>query len=116
MNAGGDHEGPRRGAWRPLPTQNTAPTSLRTSLDKLASTLGLTSVDSVNALFLEWPEIVGSDLANHCKPRRLTDGVLTVQASDPQWATELGWMTTLLVERCCEALGEGAVVRVRITQ
>ena len=91
------------------------PTELRASLDRLASTLGMTSVDSVNALMIDWPDIVGPELAVHCKPRRLRDRVLVVEASDRQWATELQWMTTLLAERCCDALGEGAVEAVRVT-
>ena len=105
----------RRPAWSPLPNRGSPPTPLRAALDNLASTLGLTSVDSVNALFLEWPEIVGPDLAERCKPRRLTDGVLTIEATDRQWATELQWMQNLLIERCCAALGEDAVTDVRIT-
>jgi predicted nucleic acid-binding Zn ribbon protein len=100
--------------WKPLPTYSTAPTPLRSALDNLASTLGLTDVDSINALFVDWPEIVGEHLAQHCKPRALRDQVLTIEASDHQWATELKWMTSLLIERCCDALGEGAVTDVRI--
>jgi len=89
---------------------------LRNALDKLASTLGLTSVDGINALFVEWPEVVGDHLAQHCKPRSLRDQVLTIEASDQQWATELKWMTSLLIERCCAALGEDAVTSVRIVR
>jgi predicted nucleic acid-binding Zn ribbon protein len=39
---------------------------------------------------------------------------LTIEASDQQWATELKWMTSLLIERCCDALGLDAVTEVRI--
>ena len=78
--------------------------------------MGLTDVDSINALFVDWPEIVGEQLAAHCAPRSLRDQVLTIEASDQQWATELKWMTTLLMERCCEALGPKAVTAVRIVR
>lgn len=87
---------------------------MRTTLDNLASTLGLTDVDSITALFVDWPEIVGEQLAQHCKPRSLRDRVLTIEASDQQWATELKWMASLLIERCCVALGPGSVAEVRI--
>ncbi|MGY9081059.1 MAG: DciA family protein [Acidimicrobiales bacterium] len=87
---------------------------MRSALDNLASTLGLTNVDSINALFVDWPEIVGEQLAKHCVPRSLRDQVLTIEASDQQWATELKWMTSLLIERCCDALGLDAVTEVRI--
>lgn len=102
--------------WTPLPSHNTAPTPLRSALDNLASTLGLTDVDSINALFVDWPDIVGEHLAEHCKPRALRDQVLTIEASDQQWATELKWMTSLLIERCCSALGPDAVNAVRIVR
>lgn len=76
--------------------------------------MGMTNVDSINALFVEWPDIVGEHLAQHCVPRSLRDQVLTIEATDQQWATELKWMTSLLIDRCCEALGADAVTDVRI--
>ena len=78
--------------------------------------MGLTNVDSINALFVDWPEIVGAQLAQHCAPRSLRDQILTIEASDQQWATELKWMTSLLMERCCAALGPDAVIDVRIVR
>jgi len=102
--------------WTPLPTDSSAPTPLLSALDNLASTMGLTNVDSINALFVDWPEIVGEQLAQHCAPRSLRDQILTIEASDQQWATELKWMTSLLMERCCAALGPGAVTDVRIVR
>jgi len=106
----------KKRGWTPLPTHSSAPTPLRSALDNLASTFGMTDVDSINALFVEWPEIVGEHLAEHCKPRSLRDQVLTIEASDQQWATELKWMTSLLMERCCAALGDEAVTSVRIVR
>ncbi|MDB2391814.1 DUF721 domain-containing protein [Acidimicrobiaceae bacterium] len=102
--------------WTPLPTYSSAPTPLLSALDNLASTMGLTNVDSINALFVDWPEIVGEQLAQHCAPRSLRDQILTIEASDQQWATELKWMTSLLMERCCVALGPDAVTDVRIVR
>jgi len=89
---------------------------LRSALDNLAATMGLTDVDAITALFVDWPEIVGEHLGGHCKPRSLRDQVLTIEASDQQWATELKWMKPLLMERCCEALGADAVTSVRIVR
>ena len=109
------HSGRKRARITPLPTYySPAPTPLRGALDALASTMGMTNVDGINALFVEWPEIVGEQLATHCKPRSLRDQVLTIEASDQQWATELTWMKPLVIERCCAALGDDAVTEVRI--
>ena len=109
---------PRRSGPRftPLPSHSNAPTPVRASLDHLAQTLGMTDVDSINALFLDWAAIVGAELANRCSPRSLRDRILTIEAVDQQWATELQWMQNLLIERCCDALGPGAVESVRIVR
>lgn len=114
-DARNDRGGRRRG-WTALPGANRSPTPLRNSLDNLASTLGLTSVDAMNALIVDWGAIVGEHLAEQCKPMTLRDGVLTIEARDHQWATELKWMTGLVVERCDLALGEGTVSDVRIVR
>ena len=110
------HDKRSKRSWTPLTTHAPAPVPLRSALDNLASTLGLTNVDSINALFVDWPEIVGEQLAQHCKPRSLRDQVLTIEASDQQWATELKWMTTPLIDRCCAALGPDTVTSVRIVR
>ena len=89
---------------------------MRHALDALASTLGMTDVDSINALFVEWPTIVGEHLGDQCRPTSLRNQILTVEARDQQWATELKWMTQLIIDRCCEALGEDAVTEVKIVR
>ena len=99
--------------WRPLPGR-TAPTHVRQSLDHLAQTLGLGGMDALEQLFMDWPSIVGPDLARHCRPTSLHDGVLAVRATSSEWAVELSWMTELVAERCNEALGDGSVIGVRI--
>ena len=115
-DASGRGRRPRRRSWEPLPTWSAEPTPVRDALDTLASTMGLASVDGINRLFLSWAEIVGDDVAAHCSPKRLSEGVLTVEAIDRQWATELSWMTALIAERCNDALGPDQVETVRITQ
>ncbi|MEM7093532.1 MAG: DUF721 domain-containing protein [Actinomycetota bacterium] len=99
--------------WEPL-HRPTAPTPVRDALDHLASTMGLASIDGINRLFLAWGDVVGDDLAAKCSPKRLSDGVLVVEAVDRQWAAELSWMTDLIVERCTDALGPDTVLEARI--
>lgn len=107
---------PSRGrGWEPLPGKRQ-PTPVSDTLNTLASTLGLGSVAGIDKLFLSWPDVVGEDLATRCSPKRLTDGCLVVAAVDAQWATELSWMTDLIMERCNDALGEPAVSEVKISR
>lgn len=113
MANGGQEHSPRR-AWSKLPGAKASPTPLINALDNLASTLGLTSVDAMNALITDWSSIVGDQLAAQCKPITLREGLLTIEARDHQWATELKWMKALIVERSCDALGDEVVRDVRI--
>lgn len=106
----------RRRSWEPLPQHSKAPTPVGDALDLLASTMGLASVDGINHLFMAWSDVVGSSLAENCSPKRLSDGVLVVEASDQQWITELSWMTSLIIDRCNDALGDGQVTDVRIVR
>lgn len=105
-----------RRSWEPLPNHSKSPVPVRDALDLLASTMGLSSVDGINHLFMAWSDIVGPALSENCSPKRLSDGVLVVEAVDQQWITELSWMTSLLVDRCNETLGDGVVTDVRIVR
>ncbi len=71
-------------------------------------------------LAARWAELVGAEVAEHCQPGSLVDGVLTVQAQSTAWATQLRLLAGVLLARLQEATGatdEGApVVReVRVT-
>lgn len=66
------------------------------------------------AVFARWEEVVGADLARHCRPVRLVGGVLVVSASSPSWATQLQYLTASLQLQVNKALGEPLVERVEI--
>lgn len=106
----------RSRAIEPLPGAHRPPVPIRSALDALASTLGLSSVDHIERLFFSWEQIVGENLAEHCRPHRLEQGILRIRAADQGWATELRWMTEMIAERCNEALGADVVTEVRITR
>ena len=36
-----------------------------------------------------WPDVVGAEIAAHCRPVKLEDGVLTIEAESTAWATQL---------------------------
>ena len=61
-----------------------------------------------------WPELVGSEVAEHCRPETFDGGLLTLRASSTAWATNLTLMTPQLLRRLGEELGEGVVVEVRV--
>ena len=49
-------------------------------------------------LFTDWQKVVGLDIAQHCTPITLIDGVLTIQTTSTAWATQLNLMSTSLLQ------------------
>ncbi len=102
--------------WRPLPQANADrdPERIGASLDKVARRLGTSSANALHGLFERWEELVGPGIAGHSKPVSLRAGVLLVEVDSNAWATQLRYMTTELVERCCAELGGGAVKKIEL--
>ena len=44
-------------------------------------------------LFVNWPKIIGAEIAQHAEAISILDGTLTVQASSTAWATQLQLIT-----------------------
>ena len=45
--------------------------------------------DNLINLSNNWPDVVGKDLANECKPLKIEKNILTVVANHPQWRQAL---------------------------
>jgi predicted nucleic acid-binding Zn ribbon protein len=61
-----------------------------------------------------WPELVGAEVAEHCRPQRLEAGELHLVAESTAWATQLRLLAPQLLRRLGEQLGPGVVRRVRV--
>ncbi len=60
-----------------------------------------------------WREAVGGAIADQAIPTSERGGVLTVSCSASVWAHELDLMSTTIVERLNERLGESRINRLR---
>ncbi|WP_241682918.1 DUF721 domain-containing protein [Actinomadura sp. J1-007] len=69
---------------------------------------------AVGGVFGNWQGIVGPELAEHTKPERFEEGELTVVADSTTWATQLRLLSSNLVRRLNEELGQGTVRRVKV--
>ena len=69
---------------------------------------------AVGAVIGRWPQIVGSEIAQHCAPVEFVDGVLTVRADSTAWATQLRLLSSSLLTRLAEDVGEGTVTELRV--
>ncbi|MEY2474584.1 MAG: hypothetical protein QOK28_3913 [Actinomycetota bacterium] len=102
--------------WKPLPepASERDPARLGPSLDRVAKRLGAPTAKALSGLFHRWDEMVGPGIAAHAQPVSLRRGVLLVDVDTNAWATQLRYMTSELVAKCCEELGEGAVKKIEV--
>ena len=56
---------------------------------KVLGELGLDGVALAHRIGSEWPEIVGEQVAAHCRPLGLRAGVLEVEVDSPVWSQQL---------------------------
>ena len=61
-----------------------------------------------------WESLVGPEVAAHCRPERLDDGVLTLVAESTAWATQLRLLAGRIVGRVTVELGPDVVRTVRV--
>ena len=61
-----------------------------------------------------WPQLVGSEIADHCTPVSLRDGELVLQAESTAWATQLRTLQRQLLGRLTAAVGRDVVKRIRV--
>jgi len=65
-------------------------------------------------LFGMWDQVVGADVAAHCRPVSLTDGDLVVEAESTAWATQLNLMNRKLLGRITDGVGRGVVTKLTV--
>ena len=67
---------------------------------------------TTNASVLErWDELVGAELADHCRPQSLVDGELVLVAESSAWATQVQLMSRQLMATLRERVGPDVVTK-----
>ena len=90
------------------------PKLLGDQLDRFVVERGWVVDVAVGAVIGRWPQIVGAEVAQHCAPVDFVDGVLTVRADSTAWATQLRLLSSSLLSRLAQDVGEGTVVELRV--
>jgi predicted nucleic acid-binding Zn ribbon protein len=92
------------------------PTALSSSLSEVVRALGgpTSSARSLRAVFGDWDEVVGAQVAAHVRPISVDDGVLVVMVDQPGWATQLRFLEADLMARLNEAAGATVVSSVQV--
>jgi predicted nucleic acid-binding Zn ribbon protein len=81
------------------------PVPISESLDSVMRSLRGTDRVQIGGVFGRWEDAVGPAVAAHVQPVRLDDGVLTVEADDPAWATQVKFLSSTIVTRLAEVAG-----------
>lgn len=81
----------------------------------IADTRGWSPRVAEGAVFAQWAEVVGAQIAEHAEPTALRDGVLSVTAESTAWATQLRMVQSQLLAKIAATVGDGVVTSLRIT-
>jgi predicted nucleic acid-binding Zn ribbon protein len=90
------------------------PQTLDATIDRLVAEHGWQTDIAVHAVFARWDQIVGVEVAQHCKPERYADDELTVRADSTTWATQMRLLAADVIRRLNGELGDGTVTRIHV--
>ena len=83
------------------------PVPLGDALERLLGSLDAPPVDLLSTVFQRWEEVVGPEVARHCRPAAIEEGRLVVVASDATWASEVKWLASAVLDRINEMSTSG---------
>lgn len=90
------------------------PKLLGDQMDRLMVDRGWKVDVAVGSVMGRWPEIVGSEVAQHCTPVTFEAGVLTVRADSTAWATQMRLLSSSILGRLEGEVGKGTVTELRV--
>lgn len=89
------------------------PSGIGEVIEGMAESFGWTSPLARGELLTSWPELVGADVAAHCEPAGIDEGVLTVQCDSTAWATQLRIMRADILTTILRRYPEAQVSSIR---
>ena len=95
---------------------DSGPRPVSASLERLLGQLDKPPPDVLSAVFGRWEEIVGAEVANHCRPVAIEGDRLIVAVSDPMWASEIRWLSDEMLNRVNELSGARPLRSLTVTQ
>jgi predicted nucleic acid-binding Zn ribbon protein len=100
-------------SWSARPRRDD-PQALNAAVGGLLSARGWRQRVAVGAVFGNWSQIVGPQLAMHTRPDGFENGELTVTADSDAWAAQVRLMAPQLLKRLAQEVGHGTVTRIRV--
>jgi predicted nucleic acid-binding Zn ribbon protein len=78
------------------------PVPITTSIDSIMSSLRGTDRVQIGGVFGRWIDAVGENVADHVRPVRLDQRVLTVEVDEAAWATQVKFLSATIIRRLRE--------------
>jgi predicted nucleic acid-binding Zn ribbon protein len=103
----------RRGYTGPGPDPRD-PQPLGAVLDRLVKARGWQRPAAEATVFGDWERVVGEEVSAHCRPVKLENGELTVEAESTAWATQLRGLAAKLIVRIAGEIGPNVVRKLHI--
>nr|WP_239679579.1 DciA family protein [Natronosporangium hydrolyticum] len=113
-SSGGDPARRRSRTWSAAGPDARDPQPFAAVLAKLVADRGWQRPAAEATVFGRWAKLVGEDVAEHSRPVKLEDGVLTVEAVSTAWATQLRLLAGSLLKRIAGEVGHGVVTRLHV--
>ena len=79
---------------------------------RLVAERGWEETTTAAGVLANWDRLVGPEIADHCRPTALVEGVLELVAESSAWATQLRLLTRTMTARLSEQVGEGVVTAI----
>ena len=76
---------------------------------RLVAERGWEETTTAAGVLANWERLVGTELAEHCRPASLTDGELVLVAESSAWATQLRLLSRTLLARLAAQVGSEVV-------
>lgn len=107
----------RKRKWQPqgvLSMGGRDPQTIGDQVERLMGDRGWQVDVAAGSVMGRWPEIVGSQVAEHCEPVTFEAGVLSVRADSTAWATQIRLLSSSLLGRISESVGPDVVHEIRV--
>ncbi len=93
--------------------RRSKPRAIGTVVSQVLGDLGLDAAQAAFRILERWPEVVGPEVARHCRPVSVRGGVLEAEVDSSVWCQQLQMDRERLLALLREALGPAAPTDLR---
>lgn len=90
------------------------PRAIGDVVSRLSKSRGWNTQVAVGSVLGRWAELVGTNVAEHCKPESFEDTVVVVRCDSTSWATQMRLLSHEILKKFDAELGPGIVTIIRV--